>query len=128
MDAKLIYVELSTGFNHNGPAWIGKADYSRSKQTIYFNGKALKKMSGDVASNYFDMETGDKYWISGIKKSGQDRHWAGSGKIMIDKDVIDEYLQYTGKNNLDKSKFEVVDLDKSNIKDRIKELENEKIE
>ncbi len=128
MNTKLIYVELKSGYGDNGPAWIGMPAYSKSKQTIYFHGKALKKMSGGISGNYYDLETADEYWVSGVKKNGEDRHWAGSGIILIDNDVIDEYLEFTGKGSLDKSKFEVVELDKRNIKDKIHEIENEPIE
>ena len=31
------------------------------------------------------METGESYWVSGVKKDGQDRHWAGSGKVLIER-------------------------------------------
>ena len=40
---------------------------------------------------YFDVKTGEEYWISGPKKNGQDRHWAGSGPVEIDPDVAEEY-------------------------------------
>ena len=109
MKQKLMYVELKSGFNDNGPAWIGKITYSKSSQTIYFNGKAFKKGSG-ISGNYHDLETGDEYWISGVKKKGHDRHWAGSGKIMIDKTCIDEYLGIVGKESLDNKTFEIVTL------------------
>ncbi len=40
-------------------------------------------------SNYYDLENREGYWISGIKKNGQDRRWAGSGKILIDREIVD---------------------------------------
>jgi hypothetical protein len=42
MKQKLFYVELKTAYSDNGPAWIGKAFFSKSGQTIYFNGLVLK--------------------------------------------------------------------------------------
>jgi hypothetical protein len=30
------------------------------------------------------METGESFWVSGVKKNGQDRHWAGFGKVMVE--------------------------------------------
>jgi hypothetical protein len=39
------------------------------------------------------IETREEYWISGPKKNGEDRHWAGSGKVEIDEDVREEYLR-----------------------------------
>jgi len=35
--------------------------------------------------NYYDLENRESYWISGVKKNGEDRHWAGGGKIKIEK-------------------------------------------
>jgi hypothetical protein len=46
-----------------------------------------------ICANYFEVETGEEYWISGPKKNGEDRHWAGSGKVEIDEDVREEYLR-----------------------------------
>jgi hypothetical protein len=34
---------------------------------------------------------GIEYWVSGPKKNGRDRHWAGSGPVTIEADVVDEY-------------------------------------
>ena len=123
--SSLRYIELKSGFNDDGPAWIGRVRMSRSAQTVYFNGKAFKRMSsGGAQGNYYDLETRDSYWISGVKKNGQDRHWAGSGKITIEA-AVEEYLQLTGAPELDRSRFVV----SSNIKPadatKFHELENE---
>lgn len=42
----LKYIELKTGFGSSGPAWISRVTLSRSKTTVYFNGRALKKVRG----------------------------------------------------------------------------------
>jgi hypothetical protein len=117
METRLMYIELKSGYADNGPAWIGLVTFSRTKTTIYFNNKAFKKSRG-VGSNFYDIETGDGYWISGIKKNGEDRHWAGNGKILIDKKVIDDYLRITGDEKLDKSRFEITDI--KDIHDQVK--------
>jgi len=85
MKSKLMYVELKTGYNDNGPAWIGNAFFSKTGKTIYFNGKVFLKGERHSSGNHLEYITGDSYWISGIKKDGNDRHWAGNGKINIDK-------------------------------------------
>ena len=46
---------------------------------------------GGASGNYYDMETGDEYWVSGPKSNGRDRHWAGSGPVEIDVDARQEY-------------------------------------
>ena len=77
----LMYIELKTGYSDDGPAWIGYVKTSKTKKTIYFNNHAFQKYNGNYA-NYIDIENGDEYWISGLKKKESNRHWAGHGKIM----------------------------------------------
>jgi hypothetical protein len=119
-----MYVELKSGYGDNGPAWIGTAFFSRTFQTIYFNGQIFKKQQG-IAGNYYELQTGDEYWISGVKKRSTNRHWAGGGKILIDENVIPEYLELTGRNVLP-NYFQVTHLDNVPAKSLSKELENEK--
>jgi len=127
MKSQLKYIELKSGFGDNGPAWIGMAEFSKSGRTVYFNGKALKNSNAKgIAGNYFDIENGDEYWISGIKKNGTDRHWAGGGKIMIDRNVVEEYLSLVNFNLLDKNRFELTDIKKTD-KQKFSELENQKL-
>lgn len=40
------YIELKTGHNDSGPAWVARVKLSRSGRTVYFNGKALKRAHG----------------------------------------------------------------------------------
>lgn len=100
------YIELKTGYHDNGPAWIGKMKISRSGNTVYFNDHAFQKCNG-CAGNYTDIESGDEYWISGVKKDGSDRHWAGNGKIIIDEKIIPEYLEITGEKEIDRARLTV---------------------
>ena len=104
------YIELKTGYNDDGPAWIGKVKISRSGNTVYFNDHAFEKYNG-VRGNFIDIESGDEYWISGVKKNGEDRHWAGNGKIIIDSKIIPEYLEIVGDKEINKSKFIVQDIE-----------------
>jgi hypothetical protein len=102
----LRYIELKTGYSDNGPAWIGRVQVSRSGQTVYFNGKAFQRAERGL---YFDVETNDRYWISGVKKRGTNRHRAGSGRITIEARVVAEYLELAGETELDRSRFVVSD-------------------
>ena len=125
MISYLMYIELKTGYSDDGPAWIGYVKTSKSKKTIYFNNHAFQKYIGGY-SNYIDIENGDEYWISGLKKRESNRHWAGHGKIMIDRRAVKEYLSIIGAKELPLSLFEVIDIeDKFPIK-RINALLNEK--
>lgn len=114
----LMYIELKTGYSDDGPAWIGYVKTSKSKKTIYFNDHAFQKNIGNYA-NY-------KYWISGLKKEESNRHWAGHGKIMIDRRAVNEYLFLIGEKELPLNLFEVVDIEDRFPVKRVKELLNEK--
>ncbi|MCF8278320.1 MAG: hypothetical protein K9J17_16450 [Flavobacteriales bacterium] len=124
MKPKLRYVELKTGYSDNGPAWIGLAEFSKSGQTVYFNGQAFRNIGGSgVAGNFIDVETSDEYWISAIKKDGNDRHWAGAGKVKIDRNVIDFYQSLVGTDWLNSSQFELIDILPTD-KQKFSEIEN----
>ncbi len=107
--AMLRYIELKSGYADNGPAWIARVTQSRSGRALYFGPKLLKRGGGQlVAGNYFDAETGDEYWVSGVKKDGRDRHASGSGRVAIEAGVVSEYLTLVGRTELDQAKFDVV--------------------
>ena len=124
MTKRLMYIELKSGYSDNGPAWIGLVTFSRTMRTVYFNNKAFGKKRW-IGSNFYDIETGDEYWISGVKKNGEDRHWAGNGKILIDRKIIDDYLKITGDETLDKSKFEITEIMETRDKNDFVEIENQ---
>lgn len=106
----LKYVELKSGYSDNGPAWIARVSSSRMGRTIYFNGKALARLGGQgIQGNYFDIETREEYWVSNVKKNGQDRHWAGGGVVLVERAVVDEYLKIIGATSLDKSRWRITD-------------------
>lgn len=106
----LKFIELKYGFSDNGPAWIAHVILSRSKTTVYFNGRALKKAKGGgISGNYFDPESGEEYWISGVKKNGEDRHWRGSGRILVEAAALNEYLVFRNIQTLDLTSFEITD-------------------
>jgi hypothetical protein len=124
----LIYIELKSGGNDDGPAWIGFARKSRSGRTVYFNGKAFKQRGRGASGNHYDLETGESYWISGVKRNGSNRHWAGSGKITIEAAALEEYLRVVGIRALDPTRFVVSDEIQPTDPAKFHELENEKHE
>ena len=121
----LRYIELKTGYNDNGPAWIGRVKLSRSGQTIYFNGKAFKRAGSPGI--YVDLETRELYWISGVKKRGSNRHWAGSGRITIEARAVAEYLELAGEIELDRSRFIVSELIAETDPAKFHQLENQTV-
>lgn len=124
MKSRIMYIEHKTDQNHRGEAWIGMVEFSKSGQTIYFNGHAYKKLkSGGTAGNFYDIKTGDEFWISGVKKNGQDRHWAGSGKIKIERTIVDEYLNIVDFTKLSEQNYELIDV-KPTKKSEFQKIEN----
>ena len=127
MKPELKYIEFKSGFGDNGPAWIGMAEFSKSGRTEYFNGKVLKNSNAQgIARNQFDIENGDEYQVSGIKKNGTYRHWAGGGKKKKKKNIVELYLSLVDFNVLDKNRFELTEI-KTTDKQRFAELENKKL-
>lgn len=89
---RIMYIECKSGYGDDGPARIGRVTFSKTGRTIYYNGMSFQSCKGQgIGANYFELDTGEEYWISGPKKNGQDRHWAGSGHVEIDADVAEEY-------------------------------------
>ncbi len=94
---RIMYVELKSGHGGSGPAWIARVRLSKTKRSVYFQDKELLCIGGSgIRGNYKDVSTGEEYWVSGPKKSREDRHWAGGGPVTIEDDVRDEYLKLIG--------------------------------
>jgi len=73
-----------------GPGRIGRVRFSKSGKSVYYGGRTLQTLSGrGFKANYFDVETGAEFWLSGCKKRGGDRLYGGI--IEIDDDVREEY-------------------------------------
>lgn len=125
MKSEIKYIELKTGFSHDGPAWIGLVFFSKSGKTIYFNGKAFQKIGSDrMQGNYYDIENGAEYWISGVKKDQTDRHSFGNGQIQIEERIVDDYLAIINRKSLDKSRFSICKVTEEIPITRIHEMEN----
>jgi hypothetical protein len=85
-----------------GPARIGLVTFSKTGRSLYYKGKTFRSLSGrGFKANYFDVESGDHFWISGPKKNGADGLY-GPRPTPIDDDVREEY--WTKIRNLPKNK------------------------
>jgi hypothetical protein len=124
----LRYIELKSRHSDDGPAWIGYVIPSKTGRTLYFDGRALMKLKGQrrgaSGGNYVDMETGESFWVSGVKKNGEDRHWAGSGKVLVEVAALPDYLKLIGTKTLDKSRCEVTDAIRQTDIKRLSQLAN----
>jgi hypothetical protein len=101
---------------------------SKSRRTLYFNGRGLMKLKGqrrgESGGNYIDMETGESFWISGVKLNGKDRHWAGSGKVLIEAAALTEYLATIKAKALDASRCEITHSIRQTNIERLSRLAN----
>lgn len=92
--SKIMYIEdKSEGLE--GSARIGRVYFSKSGKTLYYRGLKFQSLKGaGFKANYFDVESGDHYWISGPRKDKDDRLYGGNRGVKIDNDVYEEYQQY----------------------------------
>lgn len=75
-----------------GDARIGRVTFSKTGKSIHYNGKTFQTLGGSgFKANYFDVEPGEDYWISGCKKDGSDRLYGERLPIHIDEDAREEY-------------------------------------
>ena len=90
MPPRIMYIEdKSNGLT--GPGRIGRVRFSQTGKSVYYGGRTFQTLRGSgFKANYFDVETGVEFWISGCKKRGGDRLYAG-GIVEIDEDVREEY-------------------------------------
>jgi len=129
MKSEIKYIEIKSGFSHNGPAWIGLVSFSKSGKTLYFDGKAFQRIGSDrMRGNYYEIESGDEYWISGVNKNQSDRHKFGGGKIYVEKRILNVYLQTINNVNLNPKYYEIVEVDEKIPISKINKIENQKFD
>jgi hypothetical protein len=88
---RIMYVEYKGG-ELTGPARIGRVTFSKTGCAIYYGGKMFQSLKGSgFKANYFDVATGEEYWISGPKRNGQDALYSTNTSAVIDEDVREEY-------------------------------------
>jgi len=88
---RIMYIECKAG-GLTGAARIGRVTFSKTGRTLYYDGQTFQSLKGaGFKSNYYCVETGDDYWISGPKRRGGDALYGGSTPIEIDEDVREEY-------------------------------------
>ncbi len=93
-----MYIEnKSSGLS--GPARIGRVTFSKTGKTLEYKGRKFRSLKGQgYKANFYDIETGEEYWISGPKKDGTDQLYGGQDMVAVDDDVKEEYrTQIRGK-------------------------------
>jgi len=84
---EVMYVEMKPGLT--GPARIGLVTFSKTRKTIYYNGKKLQSLKGAYKANYYDVESGMWYWVSKCRKDGNDTLYPGI--VEVDDAVREAY-------------------------------------
>ncbi|UTW48189.1 1-deoxy-D-xylulose-5-phosphate synthase [Bacterioplanoides sp. SCSIO 12839] len=87
---RIMYIEYKGADNLIGDARIGRVKFSRSGKSIHYKNRTFESLKGSgFKSNFFDVETGEHYWISGCRKDGRDALYSTTAEI--DDDVREEY-------------------------------------
>jgi hypothetical protein len=89
---RIMYVEnKSAGLN--GPARIGRVTFNRTGKSLTYDGRTFQSLKGSgFKANYYDVESGEQFWISGPRKDGADRLYPDSAApVQVDDDVAEEY-------------------------------------
>ena len=91
--SKIMYIEdKSEGLD--GEARIGRVYFSKSGKTLYYRDKKFQSLKGSgFKANYFEVDSGEHYWISGPRKDQSNRLYGGNSGVVIDEDIKNEYLQ-----------------------------------
>jgi len=88
---RIMYIECKAG-GLTGAARIGRVTYSKTGATIYYRGKEFRSLKGaGFKANYYEVETGEEYWISGPRRDGLDALYDTNIAAEVDEDVKDEY-------------------------------------
>ena len=88
---KLLYIEHKGASNGIvGPARIGWAEVAWPVRSVRYRGRRFASLKGaGRKSNYYDVETGEHYWISGCRKDGADALY--DTDVYIDEDAREAY-------------------------------------
>ncbi len=86
-----MYIEdKSSGLS--GPARIGRVHFSKTGKTLRYGDRSFQSLKGSgFKANYFDVDSGEEFWISGCRKDGSDRLYGERNPVAIDDDVREEY-------------------------------------
>lgn len=95
---RLMYLENKDGEIDGYSARIGWVRFSRTARTIYYRDRVLKRIKrGGVSGNFYCEETGDEFWVSGVKHRGSNTHWAEPVEVFIDPDAREAYQRHRTK-------------------------------
>lgn len=89
---RVMFIENKDGLIDGVAARIGWVRFSKTGRTVYYRGRELVRLKGGgVRGNHLDVETREEYWVSGIKKRGQNTHQYESVSVQVDDDALSAY-------------------------------------
>jgi hypothetical protein len=93
-----MYVENRDGLIDGVRARIGWVTFSKTGRAVYYKGCTLKSIGGrGLRGNFMDEETGEEFWVSGVKRSGTNTHPAEHTAVpVIDDDAKEEFRRLRG--------------------------------
>lgn len=73
-----------------GPARIGWVKVSQNGKRIDYQGRSFRTLSGQgFKANFYEVESGEHYWISGCRKDGMNALYNTDAEV--DTDALEEY-------------------------------------
>src|SRR6185312_17411602 len=67
---RIMYIESKAG-GVVGPARIGRVYFNKTGPTLRYAEREFQSLKGSgFKSNYYEINTGDQYWISGPRRDG----------------------------------------------------------
>jgi hypothetical protein len=91
MKTRIMYLEDKSG-GLMGPAVIGRVSFSKTGHTIYYRGREFRSLKGHGSkANYYDVQSGEHFWIFGPRRDGADRLYGERLPVAIDEDIREEY-------------------------------------
>jgi hypothetical protein len=89
MKSRIMYIEPGGGIEAF-EGRIGRVTFSKTTKTLRYDGRNFQSLNGrGFKENYYDVESGEWYWISGPRRDGNDALYPMT--IEIDDDVRVEY-------------------------------------
>jgi len=89
MKSRILFIEPGGGLG-TSRARIGLVAFSKTGKTFKYKEQEFQSLKGGgYKCNYYDLETGEEYWISGPKKNGEDALYPLD--VEIDEEIRVEY-------------------------------------
>lgn len=89
MKSRIMYLETGGGLCIDGGR-IGRVTFSKTGKTLRYAGRQFRSLNGQgYKENYYDIDSGEYYWISGPRRDGNDALYPLT--IEVDEDVREEY-------------------------------------